>query len=73
LGIWLLCLWSVAGPIQQITDAGKKALMANGETEEVNEAAMRTWLAWHTVKTLLADMPALWCFAERTTSGFWIV
>jgi hypothetical protein len=40
------------------------ALLVDGDIEEGNESVTRTWLARHTVRTLLVDVPALLCFAE---------
>lgn len=64
---------AVAGPIQAITGA----LERDGESEDVvrarNEEAMRIWFTWHTIRTLVVDFPALWCFAEGVALSFWVV
>ena len=62
----------VAGPIEKIADAGKHDSMVAGEIEVGNEVAMRTWSAWHMVRTLLVDVPALWYFAEDAALSFWV-
>jgi hypothetical protein len=63
----------VAGPILQIIEAEKPSDKARREVEDGNEAALRTWLSWHTVRTLLVDIPALWCSAEGAALSFWVV
>lgn len=63
----------VAGPILKITEAGKSSDENVIKIEEGNEAALRTWLGWHTVRTLLVDIPALWCFAEGAALSFWVI
>jgi hypothetical protein len=63
----------VAGPILKITEAGKSSNENVIKIEEGNEAALRTWLGWHTVRTLLVDIPALWCFAEGAALSFWVI
>lgn len=40
--------------------------------EENNKENMKTWFTIHTVRTLLIDLPALWCFAEGASLAFWI-
>jgi hypothetical protein len=63
----------VAAPILQITEMGKSSSKTGREMEEDNESALRTWLGWHTVRTLLVDVPALWCFAEGAALSFWVI
>jgi hypothetical protein len=63
----------VAGPILKITEAGNSSDVSTGRIEEGNERALRTWLGWHTVRTLLVDIPALWCFAEGAALSFWVI
>lgn len=63
----------VAGPILKITEAVKSSERTDREIEEVNESALRAWLNWHTVRTLLVDVPALWCFAEGAALSFWVI
>ncbi|WPH04212.1 Hypothetical protein R9X50_00710100 [Acrodontium crateriforme] len=63
---------AVAGPIKRMADG------ANGDgddaaIEKVNREEMKTWFLWHTVRTLLVDIPALWCFAEGVALSFWVV
>ena len=40
--------------------------------EQSNRADMKTWLTWHTVRTVVMDLPALWCFAEGAALSFWV-
>lgn len=63
----------VAGPILKITEAGKSSDGTATQIEEGNEDALKTWLGWHTVRTLLVDIPALWCFAEGAALSFWVI
>jgi hypothetical protein len=63
----------VAGPIMKITRAGNSSEAISTTIEEGNEGAMRTWLGWHTVRTLLIDIPALWCFSEGAALSFWVI
>ena len=63
----------VAGSILQITEAVNSDKRTSREIEEENETALRTWLGWHTVRTLLVDVPALWCFAEGAALSFWVI
>lgn len=62
----------VAGPIVKITDA-LKGSESEDEVVEANEGALRAWLSWHTVRTVLVDVPALWCFAEGAARSFWVI
>jgi hypothetical protein len=63
----------VAGPILKITEARSSSDESTRKIEEDNEGALRTWLTWHTVRTLLVDIPALWCFAEGAALSFWVI
>jgi hypothetical protein len=69
----------VAGPIKRVMDAGGKDVVGvQGEKgietlEEGNRREMRTWFLWHSVRTVLVDVPALWCFAEGVALSFWVV
>jgi len=63
----------VAGPILKITEAGNSSDATATTVEETNEGALRTWLGWHTLRTLLVDIPALWCFAEGAALSFWVI
>ena len=63
----------VAGPILNITEARNSSNATATTIEERNEGAMKTWLWWHTVRTLLLDIPALWCFAEGAALSFWVI
>lgn len=63
----------VAGPIVKITEARNSNDESTDKIEEANEGALRTWLGWHTARTLLVDIPALWCFAEGAALSFWVI
>lgn len=64
----------VAGPILRITEAVKGHDETEGDAvEKKNEEALKTWLGWHTVRTVLVDVPALWCFAEGAALSFWVI
>lgn len=62
----------VAGPILRITEA-LKGSESEDLVVEANEGALRSWLSWHTVRTVLVDVPALWCFAEGAALSFWVI
>lgn len=65
----------VMGPIQKMS-AGKpsekydKALDKpfnwdlEQKIEETNRNQQAIWLWWHTIRTILVDFPAVWCFAR---------
>jgi len=63
---------AVAGKIQRMIAAGKESSDAH-EVETVNREQQKAWLMWHTVRTVLVDVPALWCFAEGVALALWIV
>ena len=60
----------VAGPILKMIEAEKSSDEATSRIEDGNESALKTWLGWHTARTLLVDIPALWCFAEGAALSF---
>lgn len=60
----------VAGPIVRITDALKGSESRDEVVEANNESALRTWLGWHAVRTVLVDGPAVWCFVEGAAAWF---
>jgi hypothetical protein len=62
----------VAGPIKNMTDAGESS-KTEDEVDESNRKEMANWLIWHTVRTVVADIPALWCFAEGVALSFWVI
>lgn len=62
----------VAGPIKNMSDAGDSA-KSEEEVDESNRKEMATWLIWHSVRTLVADLPALWCFGEGVALSFWVI
>lgn len=41
--------------------------------ERKNRKDMKSWFFWHTVRTLVVDVPALWCFAEGVALSFWVI
>ena len=56
-----------------MVEAGKDAsTKSEEETQKGNREEMKTWLMWHTVRTVLVDLPALWCFAEGAALSFWV-
>ena len=66
----------VAAPIKKITDnAPGDGVDAKGDdaVEEVNRQEMVTWFKLHTIRTLLIDLPAVWCFAEGVALSMWVV
>lgn len=58
---------AVAGPIRTIVNCRAES---EGEVGERNESAMRAWLWWHTVRTVLVDAPSLFCLARGVGLGF---
>jgi len=61
----------IAQPVGRIIEVASLGLDEQA-AEEKNREEMKTWLAIHTVRTLLVDLPALWCFAEGVAQSFWI-
>lgn len=63
----------VAGPIKRMIDGGAAASSKSEEqTDRDNREEMKTWFLYHTIRTILVDLPALWCFAEGAAQSFWI-
>jgi Domain of unknown function (DUF1772) len=62
----------VAGPIKTMMDVAESS-KSEDEVEETNRKEMGNWLLWHTVRTVVADLPALWCFAEGVALSFWVI
>lgn len=62
----------VSGPIKRVLAAGKGSENEK-EVEGSNEKEMMTWLFVHTLRTLVVDVPALWCFAEGAALSFWVI
>lgn len=62
----------VAGPIKNMTDLAESD-KSEEEVDELNRKEMANWLIWHTVRTALADLPALWCFGEGVALSFWVI
>lgn len=61
----------VAGPIKAITEAAEDE--SGKDVDESNRKEMETFLLWHTVRTVVVDVPALWCFAEGVALSFWVI
>ncbi|SMR42482.1 unnamed protein product [Zymoseptoria tritici ST99CH_1A5] len=59
----------MAQPVKRIIEANTQSDQA---AEQSNREDMKTWLGIHTVRTVLVDLPALWCFAEGVSLSFWI-
>ena len=55
-----------------MTDAAESE-KSEDEVDESNRKEMANWLIWHTVRTVVADLPALWCFAEGVALSFWVI
>lgn len=62
----------IYGPIKRMIDASESA-KTEAQVDEDNRIEMKTWFTYHTIRTLLVDLPALWCFAEGAAQSFWIV
>ncbi|EME49245.1 hypothetical protein DOTSEDRAFT_68122 [Dothistroma septosporum NZE10] len=60
----------IAQPVSRIMDAANAS--SEDAAEEINKENMKTWFTIHTVRTLLVDLPALWCFAEGASLAFWV-
>lgn len=60
----------VAGPVKRMLQGGEGN---EKEVEGRNEKEMMTWLFVHTLRTLVVDVPALWCFAEGAALSFWVI
>jgi len=67
----------VAGPIKRMVEGGRVGdsgkEVNEKEVEGRNEKEMMTWLFVHTLRTLVVDVPALWCFAEGVALSFWVI
>ena len=65
----------IATPIKNMIDAAGEGEGAKSESDvdESNRKEMATWLIWHTLRSLLADLPALACFAEGAALSFWVI
>ena len=61
----------VASPIKKMVDSAAST-NSDDVIEQSNRAEMKTWLTWHTVRTVVTDLPALWCFAEGAALSFWV-
>lgn len=61
---------AVAGPIQTITGGLREEEVSEEAISTRNEEAMRTWFAWHSIRTVFVDLPALVCFAEGVALSF---
>lgn len=65
--VHLASLPIIAQPVSRIIQAADSL-----DAEQRNREEMKTWLGIHTVRTVLVDLPALWCFAEGVAQSFWI-
>ncbi|KAL1589279.1 hypothetical protein WHR41_02323 [Cladosporium halotolerans] len=64
---------AVAGLIKSIVGNSKGEVRTEAKAQESNEAAMRSWFLWHSLRTVVVDIPALWCFAEGMALSFWVI
>ncbi|KAK4636190.1 hypothetical protein CLAFUW4_01282 [Fulvia fulva] len=69
-GAHLASLPIIAQPVNRILEAANAS--SEDAAEENNKENMKTWFTIHTVRTLLVDVPALWCFAEGASLSFWL-
>lgn len=54
-------------------DEGKSTSTKSEEaTNDHNKKEMGNWFMWHTIRTAVVDLPALWCFAEGAALSFWV-
>lgn len=60
----------VAGPIKAMAE---RAEGVETEVAEKNKDDMKYWYLLHTLRTLIVDVPALWCFAEGAALSFWVI
>jgi len=56
---------------RQSTDASQPVQVF--EDAHANEYDLKRWLAVHTARLILLDLPALWCFAEGAAQSFWVI
>lgn len=64
----------ISGVNQRMAQASKEdTAKTEDELDELNRKEMGTWLTIHTIRTLLVDIPALWCFAEGAAQAFWVI
>ena len=59
----------------RIHDAVDKPVdyVADQRVEENNRVQQGRWLRWHTVRTVLVDIPAVWCFAKGLCNAVEVV
>ena len=55
-----------------IDDGKSESTKADSSIEESNTKEMSNWFMWHTIRTAVVDLPALWCFAEGAALSFWV-
>ena len=62
-------------PIKKMQENGADGgtIKTESEIEESNTQEMKTWLQWHLIRTVVIDLPALWCFAEGAAMSFWVI
>lgn len=64
----------VSGSINRMIASGKEGVTkSDTQIDEENRKEMYNWFVWHTARTLLVDIPALWCFAEGAALAFWVI
>ena len=63
----------VIGPVRRMVSNGAAAsTLSEEEIDKANREEMKTWMTWHTIRTFVIDLPALWCFAEGAALSFWV-
>jgi hypothetical protein len=63
----------VAGPISRmVANGASDSVKSEEQTDADNRVEMKTWFTYHTIRTFLVDLPALWCFAEGAAQSFWV-
>ncbi|KAF2724081.1 hypothetical protein K431DRAFT_282347 [Polychaeton citri CBS 116435] len=63
----------VSGPVGRIASVGCESHDNEEEVDAWNRKEMKRWLNWHTIRTLVVDLPALICFAEGAAQSFWVI
>ena len=62
----------VATPIKRMVE-GANTSGEGTDVERVNREEMKSWMTWHTVRTVTVDIAALWCFAEGLALSLWVI
>ena len=55
-----------------VAEGKSDSVKTEEETDEHNRKEMSNWFMWHAIRTLVVDLPALWCFAEGASLSFWV-